>query len=95
MHARREATVSTMINPAITIPFPVAELAERLLEHMNGHLVQPRLLDAKQAGKYMGRSEQMIRKMYRDGVIRSCSHDGKLLFDRLELDQVIEGWKNA
>ena len=82
-----------MTIPASTIPFPVEELAERLLEHMNGHLIQPRLLTAEQAGKYIGRSESMVRHMHQRGVIHKCSHDGRLLCDRVELDRVIEEWK--
>ena len=82
-----------MTDPTISVAFPVEELAERLLEHMNGHLIQPRLLDAKQAGTYLGRPAAMIQKLYRDGKIKKCSPDGRLLFDRLELDKVIEEWK--
>ena len=77
----------------ISIAFPVEEIADRIIEKMNGDLIQPRLLTAEQAGKYIGRPVQMVRKMYRDGLIQKCSHDGRLLFDRLELDRVIEEWK--
>ena len=75
------------------IAFPVDELADRILARLNGDLIQPRLLTAEQAGKYIGRPVQMVLKMRRDGVIRKCSHDGRMLFDRLELDKVIEEWK--
>ena len=82
-----------MTNPTISVAFPVEEIADRIIEKMNGDLIQPRLLTAEQAGKYIGRPVQMVRKMYRDGLIQKCSHDGRLLFDRVELDRVIEEWK--
>ena len=79
-----------MTDPTIRIPFPVEELADRILERLNGNLIQPRLLTAEQAGHYIGRPVQMVLKMRRDGVIHKCSHDGRLLFDRRDLDRVIE-----
>ena len=52
--------------------------------------VQPRLLDTKQAGHYIGRPEAMVRKLARKGRIRVSSSDSRLLFDRRDLDVFVE-----
>ncbi len=57
--------------------------------------VQPRLLDAKQAGRYIGRPEAMVRKLARAGKLPVSSSDTRLLFDRHDLDRFIEREKDS
>ena len=57
--------------------------------------IQPRLLDAKQAGHYISRPETMVRKLARERKIRVSSSDSRLLFDRRDLDSFIEREKEA
>ena len=58
-------------------------------------MVEPRLLDVKQAGHYIGRPEAIVRKLAREKRIRVCSGDSKMLFDRCDLDDFVEREKEA
>ena len=57
--------------------------------------IQPRLLDAKQAGDYIGRPEASVRKLAREKRIRVSSSDSRILFDRLDLDNFVECEKDV
>ncbi len=58
-------------------------------------MVEPRLLDTKQAGQYIGRPEAIVRKLAREKRIRVTSGDKKMLFDRCDLDDFVEREKEA
>ena len=58
-------------------------------------MVQPRLLDARQAGRYIGRPEAMVRKLARAGRLPVASSDTRLLFDRHDLDCFVEREKES
>lgn len=62
----------------------------------------PRLLDLRATGAYLGVSEWTVRDLDAAGVlhrVRVPLPNGgelrKLLFDRTDLDQLIEAWKEA
>jgi hypothetical protein len=64
-----------------------------------GH-IPPRLLDLKAAAAYLGVSPWTIRDLETNGTLRRVSIPlgagrdlRKLLFDRRDLDQLVESWK--
>lgn len=64
--------------------------------------VLPRLLDLHTASTYLGLSEWTVRDLEQSGVLARVRiplpHAGelrKLLFDRTDLDRLIDGWKDA
>ena len=64
--------------------------------------VSPRLLDLHTAAAYLGVSEWTIRNLEASGTIPRIRiplpHAGelrKLLFDRADLDHLIDGWKDG
>lgn len=59
-----------------------------------GVYVEPRLLSVEQAARYVGRPVQGFRKFAKTWRIPIASPDRRILFDRADLDQMIERWKN-
>ena len=64
--------------------------------------VSPRLLDLHTASAYLGLSEWTVRDLEQSGVLARVRiprpHAGelrKLLFDRTDLDRLIDAWKDA
>jgi hypothetical protein len=62
----------------------------------------PRLLDLHTAAAYLGLSHWTVRDLEASGSLSRVRiplpHDGelrKLLFDRMELDRLIDSWKDA
>ena len=62
----------------------------------------PRLLDLRATAAYLGMSEWTVRDLDAAGVLRRIrvplANGGelrKLLFDRTDLDQLIEAWKDV
>jgi hypothetical protein len=62
----------------------------------------PRLLDLEAAARYLGVSPWTLRELEWKGVLRRVRvplPDGgelrKLLFDRVDLDRLIDAWKEA
>jgi hypothetical protein len=53
-------------------------------------LIQPALLDARNAAIYMGRTIKGIRDLERKGILKAVRLDRKLQFRRSDLDEVIE-----
>jgi hypothetical protein len=65
----------------------IAEAAARKLERMAG--MQQRLMDIRDTAKYLGMTEDALR--HKAGVDIPCVRiDGKLRFDRRELDRFID-----
>ena len=79
----------------------VAEALEAIIrkvireEIQDRPVIQPRLLNAEQAGQYIGRSAQRVRQMHDDGLFPKASSDHRLLFDIHDLDEFIEREKDA
>jgi len=64
--------------------------------------VMPRLLDLHVAATYLGISEWTLRDLEAAGTLRririplpNAGELRKLLFDRTDLDRLIEAWKDA
>lgn len=64
--------------------------------------VSPRLLDLHTAAAYLGVSEWTVRDLEAAGTVPrvriplpNASELRKLLFDRADLDRLIDGWKDA
>jgi hypothetical protein len=62
--------------------------------------LHPRLLNLHAAAAYLGLRERKLRELARSGILPRVRiplpHDGevrKLLFDRADLDRLIEAWK--
>lgn len=55
--------------------------------------IQPRLLNSKQAAVYISRSQSALSKLVHRGEIPCVKHGRNLRFDRLDLDNWIEGDK--
>jgi Helix-turn-helix domain len=62
--------------------------------------LHPRVLDLHGAAAYLGLRERKLRELARSGILPRVRiplpHDGevrKLLFDRVDLDRLIEAWK--
>jgi excisionase family DNA binding protein len=62
----------------------------------------PRLLDVQAAARYLGVSPWTVRELEWKGVLRRVrvplpggGELRKLLFDKADLDRLIEGWKEA
>jgi Helix-turn-helix domain len=62
--------------------------------------LQPRVLDLHGAAAYLGLGERKLRELARSGILPRVRiplpHDAevrKLLFDRADLDRLIEAWK--
>ncbi len=58
-------------------------------------VIKPRLMNAEQAGIYIGRSPARVRQLHSEGKILKSASDGRLLFDQGDLDDYIEREKNA
>jgi hypothetical protein len=71
-----------------TLVEAIAEAVALKLERMAG--LQQRLMEVKDAAKYLGMTEDALR--HKAGLdIPSVRIDGKLRFDRRELDRYIDG----
>ena len=64
--------------------------------------VSPRLLDLHVSAGYLGLSEWTVRTLEQQGILKRVriplpNHGElrKLLFDRADLDRLIDGWKDA
>jgi hypothetical protein len=64
--------------------------------------VSPRLLDLHASAGYLGLSEWTVRTLEQQGILKRVrvplSNHGevrKLLFDRTDLDRLIESWKET
>jgi len=64
--------------------------------------VRSRLLDLDQTAQYLGISAWTVRDLVANGILRRVSIPvgggrelRKLLFDKAELDRLIEAWKEA
>ena len=64
--------------------------------------VSPRLLDLRAASAYLGVSEWTVRDLEAAGTVPrvrvplpNAGELRKLLFDRADLDRLIDGWKDA
>jgi len=53
----------------------------------------PRLLTVEQAATYLGRSEDAVRRLQSSGTLRATKLDGRVQFDRADLDTLIENSK--
>jgi hypothetical protein len=58
-----------------------------------GSFVQPRLMTVDQAARYVGRPVQGFRKFAKTWRIPVASPDRRILFDREDLDRMVERWK--
>jgi hypothetical protein len=73
--------------PGDTLIEAIADAVARKLERMAG--MQQRLMDVKDAAKYLGMTEDALR--HKAGVDIPCVRiDGRLRFDRRELDRWID-----
>lgn len=70
--------------------------------HITVAPVSPRLLDLHVSAGYLGLSEWTVRTLEQQGILKrvriplpNASELRKLLFDRADLDRLIDGWKDA
>ena len=77
---------------------PVCKASGRRTE--DGSPLSPRLLDLHATARYLGVSEWTVRTLEHQGLLRRVrvplagwGELRKLLFDRLELDALIDAWK--
>jgi excisionase family DNA binding protein len=54
-----------------------------------------RLLSAKEAGEYLGISHRTVWSCAQQGIIGSVRLRRRVLFDRLELDRIIDACKEG
>ena len=52
--------------------------------------VAPRLFTVEQAAQYLGRTEGAMRQLKRSGRIPVVQLDGRVFFDRADLDRVVD-----
>jgi hypothetical protein len=63
--------------------------------------VYPRLLDLHAASTYLGLRERKVRELASSGILPrvriplAAGEIRKLLFDRLDLDRLVDAWKDA
>jgi Helix-turn-helix domain len=76
-----------MTSPGDGLIQAIAEAVALKLERMAG--LQQRLMDVREAAKYLGMTEDALR--HKTGVEIPCVRiDGKLRFDRRDLDRYID-----
>ena len=75
----------------------IDSLVETVTERVQARLVTevtlPRLLSVAQAAIYLGRTEAAVRQLYSSGRLRAVKLDGRVQFDRKDLDAFIENSK--
>lgn len=54
---------------------------------------RPRVLDTRSAAAYLGRTPQAVREMARTGKLVQVRIDGRVFFDREDLDRMIDASK--
>ncbi len=67
------------------------EAIERLVERMG--FVGKRWYSVKEAAEYMGRTQGAMRALQGNGKIPHSRFAGRVMFDRLDLDDLMEGGK--
>ena len=82
-----------MASPTDLLCSAIAKSVAELLTPLLGTRVTPRLLDLDQAGIYIGRPPQMVRKLVAAGKIPNSSGDRRILIDRADLDQFVDRCK--
>lgn len=82
-----------MTHPTDLLCSMIAKSVVELLMPLLGARIEPRLLDLTQAGSYIGRPPQMVRKLVAAGKISNSSGDRRILIDRADLDQFIDQCK--
>jgi excisionase family DNA binding protein len=78
-------------------------LAERIVEKIRASLgeerggvsVRPRLLTAKQAAAYLGRTEEAVQHLIASGKVPTVRTDRRVFLDVRDLDRWIEESKQA
>jgi len=69
-------------------------VAERVLARLTKDgILQPRLLSVPAAAMYLGRTEEAVRRLQASGTLRAVKLDGRVQFDRVDLDTFIENRK--
>ncbi len=82
------------LNGAHLIDSLVEMVAARVTENITKTGVAvPRLLSVPQAAIYLGRTEDAVRRLQVAGTLRAVKLDGRVQFDRSDLDQLIENSK--
>ncbi len=75
----------------------IAEEVVRLLVErgmvLGGPKIQPRLMTVAQAGEYLGRSKDGVRRLIESGKLKTIRHDRRVFLDVRDLDQAIEDAK--
>ncbi len=70
---------------------PLEALVEMIVDRTMAKMdPRPRLLSVRQAAEYIGRSEDAIRRLEAKKVIPGVRGDGRLQFDRKDLDAWID-----
>ena len=82
-----------MSHPTDLLCSAIAKSVAELLTPLLGARITPRLLDLNQAGIYIGRPPQMVRKLVSAGKIPNSSGDRRILIDRSDLDHFIDRCK--
>ncbi len=71
-------------------------VAEVVAEQLSARpSIKPRLLNAEQAGIYIGRSKWSVYELQKEGRIETTASDRRILFDVHDLDAFIEREKDA
>lgn len=84
-----------MTNPTDLLCSTIANAVVELLAPVLNARIEPRLLNLIQAGSYLGRPPQMVRKLVAAGKILNSSGDRRILIDRVDLDQFIDQCKRC
>ena len=82
-----------MTSPTDLLCSAIAKSVVELLKPCLDARIEPRLLNLEQAGSYIGRPPQMVRKLVSAGRIPNSSGDRRILIDRADLDRFIDRCK--
>jgi hypothetical protein len=87
-----------MNNNPMTTNQAMDALVEAVAAEVTAKLVKtgvalPRLLDVRQAAVYLGRTDNAVRALQVSGRLRAVKLDGRVQFDRADLDMLIQNSK--
>jgi excisionase family DNA binding protein len=72
------------------MPFRAYESGDSLTEAGSSSTLVPRLLSVADAARYLGRTEKSIRHLVQRRKLSSIRGDGRVMFDRGDLDAWIQ-----
>ena len=75
--------------PARTLPSEES-IANAIHNQVQPAVIAPRLLSVADAARYLGRTEKSIRHLVQRRKLASIRGDGRVMFDRVDLDAWIK-----